>query len=300
MSILIVGSLALDSIQTPLGKRREILGGSAVYSAVSASLFHSPVNLVGVVGRDFPKRYIDMLKKKGIDLQGLEIKDGRTFRWQGEYTWNFNQAKTISTQLNVFAGFKPRIPQAYKNSQYVFLANIDPCLQEKVLEQVKKPKLVFCDTMNHWIEHRRKHLIKTFKKVDILLLNDSEARQLTGEVNMVKVARSIRKLGPDTVVIKLGENGALLFTGKHVFCLPGFLLESVVDPTGAGATFAGGFIGYLARTGKINQRVLREAVVHGSIMATFTVEDFSLDKLYKARKSSVNKRLKEFKKLTVF
>ncbi len=299
MSILIVGSLALDSVKTPLGKRKEVLGGSATYAAVSASLY-SPVNLVGVVGKDFPKKYIKMLEKKNIDLQGLEVQKGKTFRWKGEYTWNFNDAKTLSTELNVFAKFKPHIPESYRDSKYVFLANIDPALQEEVLEQVKKPKLVFCDTMNHWIASKRKQLLKTLKKVDILLLNDAEARQLTGEVNMIKVARAMRKLGPKTVVIKLGEHGALLFTGKHVFCLPGFLLESVVDPTGAGDTFAGGFIGYLAKTKKLNQKVLREAVVHGSIMATFTVEDFSLNKLYKARKNSVNKRLKEFKRLTVF
>lgn len=299
MSILIVGSIALDSVKTPLGKRKEVLGGSAVYSSVSASFFN-PVNLVGVVGKDFPAKYVKMLKKKDIDLEGIETRPGKTFRWDGEYTWNFNDAKTLDTKLNVLADFDPHIPESYRNSKYVFLANIDPELQDKVLAQVKKPKLVFCDTMNHWISNKKKQLVKTLKSVDILLLNDAEARQLTGEYNMLKVARSIRKMGPETVVIKLGEHGALLFTGKHVFCLPGFLLETVVDPTGAGDTFAGGFIGHLAKTGKVNQKILREAVVYGSTMATFAVENFSLDKLYSVKKSDINKRLKEFRKLTGF
>ncbi len=299
MSILIVGSVALDSVKTPLGKRKEVLGGSAVYASVSASLF-SPVNLVGVVGKDFPDKYISLLKKRNIDLQGLQKRKGKTFRWEGEYTWNFNDAKTLSTCLNVFADFVPRIPPEYQDSEYVFLANIDPDLQDEVLSQVKRPKLVFCDTMNHWIRNKRKQLIKTLKKVDVMLLNDSEAWQLTGETNLHKVAKFILSLGCKQVVIKKGEHGAVLFSKNHVFCLPGFLLEKVVDPTGAGDTFAGGLIGYLAQSKKITQNALREAIVYGSVMAAFTVEDFSLDKLKSVTKRDVSRRIRELKKLTHF
>jgi len=299
MSVLVVGSVALDTITTPFGKEKDILGGSATFSAVSASVF-TPVNLVAVVGRDFPKKYINLLKGKGVDLTGLKKEKGKTFRWEGEYGWDFSNPKTIATHLNVFGKFDPKIPEAYRKNKFVFLANIDPEIQEKVLNQVDKPKVVACDTMNYWIENKRKQLLKLLKKVDICLLNEAEAKELVREANLVKAGKEALKLGPPVVIIKKGEHGVLLFSQKHIFTTPAYLLESVYDPTGAGDTFAGGFIGYLAKVKKYNQKSLREAVVCGSIMATFAVEDFSLRRLRKVTASDLRKRLDKFKKITNF
>lgn len=299
MSVLVVGSVALDTIKTPLGKAKNILGGSATFSAVSASVF-VPVKLVAVVGEDFPKKYLTLLKSKRIDLEGLKRAPGKTFRWEGEYGWDFSSPKTIATHLNVFGKFNPKIPASYRKSKYVFLANIDPQIQEKVLNQVDKPKIVACDTMNYWIENKRKHLLKLLKRVDICLLNEGEAKELVHEVNLIKAGREVAKLGPRVVVIKKGEHGVLLFSQKHIFATPAYLLESVYDPTGAGDTFAGGFMGYLAKNKKCNQQSLREAVVYGNIMATFAVEDFSLRRLEKVTALDVRKRVKEFKKFTSF
>ena len=299
MSVLVVGSVALDTITTPFGKAKDILGGSATFSAVSASVF-TPVDLVAVVGRDFPKKYINLLKNKGIDLTGLKKEKGKTFRWEGEYGWDFSNPKTIATDLNVFGKFDPIIPKAYRKNKIVFLANIDPEIQEKVLNQVDKPKIVACDTMNYWIETKRNQLLKLLKRVDICLVNEAEAKELVGETNLVKAGKKILKLGPPIVIIKKGEHGVLMFSQKHIFATPAYLLESVYDPTGAGDTFAGGFIGYLAKVKKYNQKSLREAVVCGSIMATFAVEDFSLRKLQKITAVDVRRRLNKFKKLTNF
>ena len=299
MSVLVVGSVALDTITTPFGKAKDILGGSATFSAVSASVF-TPVDLVAVVGRDFPKKYINLLKNKGIDLTGLKKEKGKTFRWEGEYGWDFSNPKTIATDLNVFGKFDPIIPKAYRKNKIVFLANIDPEIQEKVLNQVDKPRIVACDTMNYWIETKRNQLLKLLKRVDICLLNEAEAKELVGETNLVKAGKKILKLGPPIVIIKKGEHGVVLFSQKHIFATPAYLLESVYDPTGAGDTFAGGFIGYLAKVKKYNQKSLREAVVCGSIMATFAVEDFSLRKLQKITAVDVRRRLNKFKKLTNF
>jgi len=299
MSVLVVGSVALDTITTPFGKAKDILGGSATFSAVSASVF-TPVDLVAVVGRDFPKKYINLLKNKGIDLTGLKKEKGKTFRWEGEYGWDFSNPKTIATDLNVFGKFDPIIPKAYRKNKIVFLANIDPEIQEKVLNQVDKPKIVACDTMNYWIETKRNQLLKLLKRVDICLVNEAEAKELVGETNLVKAGKKILKLGPPIVIIKKGEHGVLMFSQKHIFATPAYLLESVYDPTGAGDTFAGGFIGYLAKVKKYNQKSLREAVVYGSIMATFAVEDFSLRKLQKITAVDVRRRLNKFKKLTNF
>lgn len=299
MSVLVVGSVALDTVTTPFGRGEDILGGSATFSAVSASVF-TPVNLVAVVGQDFPKKYINLLKSKRVDLTGLKREKGKTFRWEGEYGWDFSNPKTIATHLNVFGKFDPTIPEAYRKNKFVFLANIDPEIQEKVLNQVDKPKVVACDTMNYWIENKRKQLLKLLKKVDICLLNEAEAKELVGEANLVKAGKEVLKLGPPVVIIKKGEHGVLLFSQKHIFATPAYLLESVYDPTGAGDTFAGGFIGYLAKVKKYNQKSLREAVVCGSIMATFAVEDFSLRRLRKVTASDVRKRLDKFKKFTNF
>ncbi|MDP2923353.1 MAG: PfkB family carbohydrate kinase [Candidatus Omnitrophota bacterium] len=299
MSILVVGSVAFDNIRTPLGKHRDVLGGSATYFSLSASFF-SPVNLVAVVGSDFPDKYLKLFKDKGIDLEGLVIAEGNTFRWEGEYGWDFNNAKTISTCLNVFATFNPRIPKEYKNSKYLFLANIDPQIQEAVLHQVFRPKLIACDTMNHWITSKREHLLKFLKKVDLFFLNDAEARQLSGENNLLKAAKAIFRFGPKRVIVKKGEHGALFFSPNSIFCVPAFLLEEVVDPTGAGDTFAGGVMGYLAKAGKIDEESLRKALVYASVMATFAVEDFGPWKLASIVRADINRRFKEFRKITYF
>lgn len=299
MSLLVVGSVAFDTLTTPFGRREKILGGSATYFSLSARFF-SPVRLVAVVGQDFPKKYINLFEEKLIDLAGLEVSDGKTFHWEGEYDWDFNTAKTVSTSLNVFAHFNPKLPDLYKNSDYVFLANIDPDLQNKVLSQVKSPKLIACDTMNHWIASKQKSLIKFLKKIDIFFLNDAEARQFSGEKNLVKAAKAIMKLGPKRVIIKKGEHGSLLFSKDSVFCLPAFLLEEVFDPTGAGDTFAGAVMGYLAKCGHITDKNLRNALIYGTIMATFTVEKFGPWRLVSLTRREVEKRLREFKRLTCF
>jgi sugar/nucleoside kinase (ribokinase family) len=299
MSILVVGSVAFDDIKTPLGERKNILGGSATFFSLSASLF-GPVNLVAVVGRDFPAKYFKLFKKRGVDTQGLAVAEGKTFHWSGEYSWDFNTAKTISTCLNVFGNFSPQIPNKYRNSKYLFLANIDPEIQQAVLKQVLSPRLVACDTMNHWIANKRTALVKFLKKVDLLFLNDAEARQLSQENNLVKAAKAIFKFGPKRIIIKKGEHGALLFCGNSFFCAPAYLLEEVFDPTGAGDTFAGGVMGYLAKVGKINDVVLRRAIAYGSIMATFAVEGFGPWKLASINKGDINKRFMKFKRLTYF
>lgn len=299
MSILVVGSVALDTIKTPHARCEEVLGGSATFFSFSARMF-SQVNLVAVVGRDFPVKYLKLFKDKGINIAGLKISEGETFRWEGEYTYDFNSAKTISTHLNVFSGFNPKIPAEYKHSKYVFLANIDPQIQERVLRQVIRPKLVACDTMNHWIENKKKHLTRFLKKVDILFLNDAEARQLSEENNLLRAAKAIFKFGPKRIIIKKGEHGALLFSKNSCFCLPAFLLEEVFDPTGAGDTFAGGVMGYLANQKNLNDDSLRRAIVYGNIMATFAVEDFGPWRLVSLTKPEIEKRLKEFKRLTCF
>ena len=298
MSILVVGSVALDTIKTPQARVKEVLGGSATYFSISANFF-SPVNLVAVVGRDFPKRYLRLFKKRGIDLTGLAIEEGETFRWEGEYGWDFSDPRTLSTCLNVFSEFNPRIPREYKKSKYLFLANIDPRLQQKVLSQLN-PKLVACDTMNYWIKNMRKHLLKLLKKVDIFLLNESEARQLTYQNNMVKAARSLLKFGTKIVIVKKGEHGTLLFSDSYIFSIPAFLLETIVDPTGAGDTFAGGFIGYLARCNRFSRTNIKRAVVYGSVMATFAVEDFSVRRLVSIDAGDIRKRFKEFQRLSCF
>jgi sugar/nucleoside kinase (ribokinase family) len=299
MSLLCVGSVALDSVETPFGKRSDVLGGSATYFSTVASFF-TPVRLVAVVGEDFPPPHVEALARRGIDVAGLERKPGQTFRWRGRYDWDLNTAHTLETQLNVFADFKPKIPAEYRSSQYVFLGNIDPVLQLEVLKQIERPKLVACDTMNFWIESKRKELLETLKHVDLLFVNDAEARELSEEWNIVKAARKILTFGPRSVVVKRGEYGCLFFTQDNVFAAPAYPLASLFDPTGAGDSFGGGFMGYLARKATHDTQHLRRAIVLGSVMASFAVEEFSLDRLNRLTGPEIRKRYHEFRTLTEF
>ena len=299
MGLLVVGSVAFDSVKTPFGEAKEVLGGSATYFSTSASYF-ADVSLVAVVGEDFPEKHIDFLKMRNIDTQGLERKAGRTFRWAGSYGYDLNEAHTLSTELNVFEHFRPELPDGYRAAEVVFLANIDPGLQRDVLSQVKSPKLVAADTMNFWIEGKRESLLETLKLVDILLINDGEARQLTEEPNLVKAARQIFSYGPKTLVIKRGEYGVLMFNRGSIFSAPAYPLENVFDPTGAGDTFAGGFMGYLSNTMDFSEPAMRRAVVMGSVMASLNVEDFSFNKIRDLDYKEIESRYREFKKLSHF
>ncbi len=299
MSILVVGSVALDSVETPFGKVDDAVGGSATYFSTSASHFAN-VNLVAVVGEDFPESAIDFLKEREIDLTGLKRVPGKTFRWKGRYGFDLNEAHTLETHLNVFETFKPEIPEDYKKSPFVFLANIDPELQIDVLNQVDNPKLVACDTMNFWIESKKEALIKLLSKVDILTINEGEARELAGEPNLVKASKIIFSFGPKAIIIKRGEYGVLMFNENSVFASPAYPLEFVFDPTGAGDTFAGGFMGFLAYTGDVSDESIRQAIIFGSVMASFNVEDFSLNRLKSVTFADIEDRYREFKKLTNF
>ncbi|HEX8833034.1 MAG TPA: PfkB family carbohydrate kinase [Abditibacteriaceae bacterium] len=288
--LLIVGSVALDSIETPAGQIDNALGGAATYGSVAASLF-APVHLVGVVGEDFPTEHIDFLKSRNIDLAGLQIiEGGKTFRWKGDYLGDLNQAVTHETHLGVFEHFDPQLPETYRDAEFVFLANIHPGLQLATLQQVRKPKLVLCDTMNLWINIARDGVLEVFKHVDIAVLNDGEAKMLTECDSVVRAGRELLKCGPRIVIIKKGEHGALMFSGEEIFSTPSFPLEEVVDPTGAGDSFAGGFMGYLAKTNDISPENLRRAVVYGSVVASTTVQDFSLKSLAAATPESIQQR----------
>ena len=299
MSLLVVGSVALDSVETPFGKADEVLGGSATFFSASASQL-SPVQLVGVVGDDYPMEKLEPLKKRGVDLAGLERATGRSFRWRGRYRHDLNAAETLETHLGVFSNFSPKIPPQFRNASFVFLGNIDPRLQLDVLNQVDRPKLVACDTMNFWIESRRPDLLKLLERVDCITLNDGEARQLTENNNLVKAARWIMQKGPTLVIIKKGEHGAFMFTGDKVFFAPAYPLEEVFDPTGAGDSFAGGFMGYLAKSGDISDANLRRAVVYGSAMGSFAVEKFWIQRLLEVDAKQLAARVAEFRKLVAF
>jgi len=299
MSILVVGSVAYDTVETPLGRAERVLGGSASFFSVAASFF-SPVNLVGVVGRDFGEAQLAAFLDRPIDLEGLERMDGKTFHWQGRYSLDLNSRDTICTDLNVFEFFEPKIPARYRGSEVVFLGNIDPVLQRRVLEQVERPRVVACDTMNFWIHGKPAEVRETLAKVQILLINDQEARELSGEWNLVRAARAIRAMGPSTLVVKKGEHGVLMFGEEGSFSAPAMPLETVVDPTGAGDTFAGGFLGYLASTGQMGDGALRRAVVMGSTMASFCVEAFSLDRLLRLTRPEIDARYREFESLARF
>ncbi|MHB1310812.1 MAG: PfkB family carbohydrate kinase [Gemmatimonadaceae bacterium] len=299
MSLLVVGSVALDSVETPFGKADDVLGGSGTYFSVAAS-HQAPVQLVGVVGSDYPVEKLDPLKARGIDFAGLEQMEGESFRWRGRYRHDLNSAETLETRLGVFSHFRPKIPDQFKSAEFVFLANIDPRLQLQVLEQVDKPRLVACDTMNFWIESRRGDLMELLKHVDLITLNDGEARQLTEQANLVQAARWIMARGPKTVLIKKGEHGAFMFTRDEIFYAPAFPLEAVFDPTGAGDSFAGGFMGYLARTGDLSDANLRRAVIVGSAMGSFVVERFSIERLLEVTRDDIDRRVADFHRLVSF
>ena len=299
MSILVVGSVAFDSIKTPFGEVDEALGGSACYFSTSASFF-TDVNLVAVVGDDFPQEHLDFLASRNVDLSGLQKARGETFRWAGRYDYDLNEAHTLATHLNVFESFSPELPEHYRSAEFVFLANIDPELQLKVLEQVEIPKLIACDTMNFWIQGKREELLKTLEKVDILIINEAEVRQLADEPNLLKAAQIVRGFGPQTLVVKRGEYGVLMFAEGSIFSAPAYPLEEVFDPTGAGDTFAGGFVGYLAATRNLEESNLRKAIVYGTVMASFTVEKFSLDRLREIDHQEIADRYKKIKLLTDF
>jgi len=292
--------VAYDAIETPRGKVDRALGGAATYFSVAASHF-THVNLVGVVGEDFADSDAEIFSRREIDIADLERAPGKTFFWSGRYSENLNERTTLVTDLNVFASFNPKLPESYRNSKYVFLANIDPTLQRSVLKQThRKPKLVALDTMNYWIERTPKELRETLKHTDILMINDSETRQLSSEHNLLRAARHIFRLGPRTLVIKRGEYGAMLVHGSHVFSVPAYPLEEVHDPTGAGDSFAGGFMGYLAGVGRSSEADLRRAMVYGSVMGSFTVERFGLERLRRVTRKEIHARARHFQKLTQF
>lgn len=304
MSVLVVGTLALDSVKTPFGEVVDTLGGSATYFSLATTIF-TPVKLVGVVGVDFPNEHILCLKKRGIDLEGLQQIEGETFRWKGEYHYDLNEAITLNTQLNVLEKFSPEIPSSYQDAEFVFLANIDPELQLKVLEQLVSPKLVVADTMNFWIERKKDALLKVFKKIDISILNDAEARELTQEPNLINAAKKILSLGPNRVIIKKGEHGSLMISKKDelatsIFSAPAYPLESIFDPTGAGDSFAGGVMGYLASHRRLEEQEIKKSIVYGTAVASFTVEDFSINRLTNLTKEDIEKRYLQIKEITHF
>lgn len=299
MSILVVGSIALDTIETPSDRREDVLGGSATYFSMAASHFN-PVFLVGVVGTDFPEEGIRLLRAHDIDLTGLQQVAGKTFRWSGRYHDDVNIRDTLDTQLNVFESFSPVIPDRYRSASHLFLANIHPALQLEVLSQVTSPHLVIADTMNLWIETSVGELRKVIERTDIFLLSDSEARQLTGHTNLFLAAQQILRWGPAHVIVKKGEHGAMLVNNEGAFFAPGYPLETVVDPTGAGDVFAGGLMGFLSQTDSITDRRLRQAIIYGSALASYDVEDFGPGRLKNLTLSEIKERVKQFKALTTF
>lgn len=300
MSILVVGSVALDNILTPFGHATEAIGGSAVYFSASASFF-STLKVTAVVGDDFPRKELAFLEARGVDLKGLAVvKGGKTFRWQGKYDYDLHDAQTLATDLGVFENFHPEVPEAYRDAPFVFLANIDPELQREVLNQVAKPKFVACDTMNYWIESKRTQLFETMSRVQVMVLNDAEVRQLTKEPNLVKAARAVQLFGPRIVIVKKGEHGALMFYEDSLFSAPAYPVEQVMDPTGAGDSFAGGFVGSLARKGSVDEASVRQAMIYGSVMASFCVESFGIERFKTLAPQEIVERYREFQKISHF
>jgi sugar/nucleoside kinase (ribokinase family) len=299
MSILVVGSVALDGIETPFGKADRTLGGAATYFSAAASLFQ-PVQLVGVIGDDFPAERLDFLAARGVDLSGLERASGESFYWAGRYDFDMNTRTTLETRLGVFADFKPRLPEAFREPDLVFLANIDPELQLDVLDQVRSTGFVACDTMNYWIESKRDALLKLLGRVDCVLVNDSEARELSGDYNLKRAARWIRERGPRIVVVKKGEHGAVLFTESHTFFAPGYPLEEVFDPTGAGDAFAGGFMGWLGYVGSLDEEELCRAMIYGSATGSLVCEKMGIERLIDLDLGEIHDRVREFRRLTAF
>ena len=299
MSIIVLGTVALDSVKTPFGKRTEMLGGSAVHFSMSARMF-TQVHLVAIVGKDFPAKHIDFLKRKGIVLDSLIRSEGKTFKWAGEYEGDLNSARTKKTELGVLLEFCPQVAAHQQKIRNVFLANVDPDLQMKLLGCMRSPRLVGLDSMNYWIQNKRNSLLKLFKKVDIFVANDREARDLSGENNLVKAAVSLRKQGPKMVLIKKGEHGVFFYSDKFIFSLPAYPTDTVVDPTGAGDTFAGGFMGYLSAQKKLDRSAIKNAIAFGTIAASFNVEAFGTEKTAKLSPADLRKRLAEFKKMVIF
>ncbi len=295
MSILVLGTVALDSVKTPFGLRKEMLGGSAAHFAMSARLF-TDVNLVAVVGEDFPRRHIDFLHQKGIILTSLLHSKGKTFKWEGKYEGDLNTALTLNTQLGVLSAFTPHVAQEQKKIKYIFLANVDPDIQRQLLKNMQKPIFVGLDSMNFWIHSKRASLLRLLKDVNIYVANDQEARALSGENNLLRAAKKLRALGPEMILIKKGEHGVLFYSREFIFSLPAFPTDDVIDPTGAGDTFAGGFMGYLARSGRICRGNIKNALAYGTIAASFNVEGFGMDKTSRLRLKDLDRRLKIFKK----
>lgn len=296
MGVLVVGSVAFDSIATPFGRVEDVLGGSAVYFACAASYF-TPVKIVAVVGTDFPEDQLEFLAKRGVDTTGIERAAGKTFRWSGSYGSEMGNATTLSTFLNVFQDFRPSIPVAHRGEEFLFLANIDPELQRSVLDQVDDPRLVICDTMNFWIDGKRRELLELLPRVDVLIVNETEAKSLAGESNPVRAARMIHKMGPSHVVIKMGEYGVLLLGEGKIYRLPAFPVEEVRDPTGAGDSFAGGFVGALAQSGDLSLEGMHRALLAGTVTASFTVEAFSLDGLRATNRAAIDARCRELEEI---
>ena len=295
MSIVVLGTVALDTVKTPFGRREFILGGSASHFSMSARLF-TQVDIVAVVGKDFPGKHIEFLRKKGINLDSLEVSGGDTFRWEGKYEGDLNTAHTLNTHLGVLATFRPQITEAQKKIKHLFLANVDPDIQGHLIESMRSPELIGMDSMNFWINTKRKSLLRTLRKVHIFVANDQEARSLTGETNLIKAARHLSSYGPKMIVIKKGEHGSMFFSDKFLFLLPAYPMEKVVDPTGAGDTFAGGFMGYLSTVRKIDEKAIHRAIAYGTIAASFNVEGFGLERARRLTLKDIEKRLKSFKK----
>ncbi len=300
MSVLVVGTVALDSVETPFGKVEEALGGTAAFFSFAAR-HYTDVRIVAVVGEDFPGQHVDLFKSRQVDVEGLEVLPGKTFRWSGYYDYDLNTAHTLETQLNVLPLFHPKLPESYRESEIVFLANIDPDLQREVLSQVAAPKLTVLDSMNFWISGKKDSLTRVMGMVDIVLLNEAEVRQYAGTYNLLAAARQILNLGPKALIVKKGEYGALMISEDgEIFIVPAYPLESVMDPTGAGDSFAGGFLGYLSSSGDYSPAGIRRAMVHGSVIASFTVEDFSVNRLLTISRQEIDARYNEFKHLTFF
>ena len=299
MSILVVGSVALDDVETPFGRRDGALGGAATYFALAASYF-THVRLVGVVGTDFQPEHIELLERHGIDLGGLQVVEGATFRWGGRYGFDLNARETLFTDLNVFADFDPLIPEPFRDTEHVFLANIAPELQLSVLEQVRSPRMRALDTMNYWIERTPEALARVIERVEIVLVNDAEAREMAGDPNLRRAAAKILARGPELLVVKKGEHGAVTFTGEGIFAVPGLPLDTILDPTGAGDAFAGGFLGYLAATDELSPGAIRRATIYGSAMGSLCCEAFSVDRLVDLKGDAIEERFREFKRLTHF
>ncbi|MFA5004627.1 MAG: PfkB family carbohydrate kinase [Candidatus Omnitrophota bacterium] len=299
MSIVVLGTVALDSVKTPFGNEKHLLGGSAAHFSMAARLF-TQVHLVAIVGKDFPKKYIHFLKGKNLELASLITDNGRTFRWEGRYEGDLNTAITLSTELGVLAGFKPRISDRQRRISHIFLANVDPDIQRHLLKKMSSPKLVGLDSMNYWINHKRRSLVRLLKDVDIYVANDQEARMLSGESNLIKAARACLSFGAKMVLIKKGEHGVLFLSDKFTFSLPAYPAETVVDPTGAGDTFAGGFMGYLAKSGKITPLAIKKALAYGTIAASFNIEDFGLRRTAGLTYKELQKRVNDFKKCVLF